>query len=166
MLGILPGSKSRWLESTTKKSQCKQLWTSHSWLKKIGNKRSRKFLKIFWNFFEVFAEIRRKNSILVIVRAHWHVQEVERYALSKFQPPTTLGDHQNVGKTIRTKIDFFGFWKSVFRNFSWIFEGIDNFRRQNQTRQITSYNVALRPTRFSTSLLSLHVACVILTKNR
>ena len=27
---------------------------------------------------------------------------------------------------------FFGFWKSVFRNFSWILEGIDNSRRQNQ----------------------------------
>ena len=51
-------------------------------------------------------EIRRKNSILVVVRAPWHVREVERYALSKFQPPTTLGDHQNVEKTIRKEIDF------------------------------------------------------------
>ena len=77
--------------------------------------------KIFENFFEiffeVFVEIRRKNSILVIVRAPWHVRAVERYALSKFQPPTTLGDHQNVEKTIRKKIYFFGFRKSVFRHF-------------------------------------------------
>ena len=77
-------------------------------------------------------EIRRKKSILVIARALWIVREVESYALSKFQPPTTLGDHQNVEKTIREKIVFFWFWKSVFRHFSWIFEGIDNFRRQNQ----------------------------------
>ena len=88
--------------------------------------------KIFEKKFEVFAEICRKNSILVIARALWIVREVESYALSKFQPPTTLGDHQNVEKTIREKIDFFWFRKSVFRHFSWIFEGIDNFRRQNQ----------------------------------
>ena len=81
------------------------------------NKRSRKFLKNFWKIFEVFAEIRRKNSILVVVRAPWHVREVKRYALSKFQPPTTLGDHQNVEKTIWKKIDFFGVRKSVFRHF-------------------------------------------------
>ena len=59
-----------------------------------------------------------KNSILVVVRALWHVREVESYAPSKFQPPTTLGDHQNVEKTIREKIDFFVFRKSVFRHFS------------------------------------------------
>ena len=88
--------------------------------------------KIFEFFLEVFAEIRRTNSILVIAQALWHVREVESYALSKFQPPTTLGDHQNVEKTIREKIYFFGFRKSVFRHFSWILEGIDNFRRQNQ----------------------------------
>ena len=97
-----------------------------------NNKRSRKFLKFFWKIFEVFAEIRRKNSILVIARSLWHVREVESYAPSKFQPPTTLGDHQNVEKTIRKKIDFFGFRKSVFRDFSWILEGIDIFQRQNQ----------------------------------
>ena len=34
--------------------------------------------------------------ILLILRAPWHVREVESYALSKFQPPTTLGDPQNV----------------------------------------------------------------------
>ena len=59
-------------------------------------------------------ENRRKNSILVVVRAPWHVREVERYALSKFQPPTTLGDHQNVEKTIRKKLDFLGFRNQFF----------------------------------------------------
>ena len=85
------------------------------------------------SFREVFAKVRRKKSISLIVGALWRVQEVESYALSKFQPPTTLGDHQNVEKTIRKKIDFFGFRKLVFRHFSWILEGIDNFRRQNQS---------------------------------
>ena len=45
-------------------------------------------------------EIRRKNSILVIVRAPWIVREVESYALSKFQPPTMLGDLQTIEKTM------------------------------------------------------------------
>ena len=58
--------------------------------------------------FEVFAEIRQKNSILAIARAFWHVREVESYAVSKFQPPTALGDHQNVEKTIWKKFDFGG----------------------------------------------------------
>ena len=40
--------------------------------------------------------------------------------MSKFQPPTTPGDHQNVDKTIRKKIGFFESWKSVL-------EGLDNF---------------------------------------
>ena len=60
------------------------------------------------------------------------VWEVESYTPSKFQPRTTLGDHQNVEKTIREKFNVFGFGKSVFHHFSLIFEGIDNFRRQNQ----------------------------------
>ena len=68
-----------------------------------------KILFFFLICFEVFAEKRRKNSILVIVRAFWIVREVESYAPSKFQPPTTLGDHQNVEKTIREKIYFLGF---------------------------------------------------------
>ena len=67
-----------------------------------------------------------------IVRAPWYVREVKSYAPSKFQPPTTLGDHQNVEKTIREKIYFFEFRKSVLGNFSWILKGIDNFKRQNQ----------------------------------
>ena len=70
-------------------------------------------------------------AISLIVRAPWYVQEVESYALSKFQPPTTLGDHQNVEKTIQEKVDFFGFRKSVFRHFSWILERIGSFQRQN-----------------------------------
>ena len=53
------------------------------------------------DFATVFAKIRRKNSISLIVRTPWGVQEVESYALAKFQPPTTLGDLQNVAKTIR-----------------------------------------------------------------
>ena len=68
----------------------------------------------FGKLFEDFAENCRKNSILVIVRAFWIVREVESYALSKFQPPTTLGDHQNVEKTIWEKIVFFWFRISVF----------------------------------------------------
>ena len=72
------------------------------------------FLFFFWIFFEVFAEIRRTNSILVIVRAFWIVREVESYAPSKFQPPTTLGDHQNVEKTIREKIYFLGLGNQFF----------------------------------------------------
>ena len=81
---------------------------------------------------ENFVEICWKKLILLIVRAFWHVREVESYAPSKFQPPTTLGDHQNVEKTIREKIDFLGFRKSVFRHFSLILEGIDIFKRQNR----------------------------------
>ena len=67
------------------------------------------FLKFFETFFEVFVEILRKNSILVIARALWIVREVESYAPSKFQPPTTLGDHRNVEKTIREQVAFLGF---------------------------------------------------------
>ena len=48
-----------------------------------------------------------KKSILFIVRTFWIVREVESYATSKFQPPTTLGDHQNV-EQIR-------FWSSFER---------------------------------------------------
>ena len=112
-----------------------RLWPSPTWhffWNESFDKRSRKFLKKFWKFFDVFAEIRRKNLIFVIVRAPWHVREVESYAPSKSQSPTTLGDHQNVEKTIRKKSNFFGFRKSVFRLFSWILEGIDNLRRQNK----------------------------------
>ena len=88
--------------------------------------------KIFEKVFEVLVENSRKQSILVIARALWIVREVESYAPTNFQPPTTLGDHQNVEKTIREKVFFWGFRKSVFRNFSWILEGIDNFKRQNR----------------------------------
>ena len=73
-----------------------------------------------------------KKSISLIVRAPWRVQEVESYALSKFQPPTMLGDHQKVEKTIRKKFDFFESRKSVLGNFFSILEGLDNFRCQNQ----------------------------------
>ena len=66
---------------------------------------------------KVFTEIGKKKTISLVVRTSRRVREVESYALSKFQPPTTLGDHQNVEKTIREKIDFLGFRKSVFRHF-------------------------------------------------
>ena len=62
---------------------------------------------------------------MLIVWALWHVREVESYALSKFQPPTTLGHPQTVEKTTREKLDFLdlgfgnrffiifaGFWRS------------------------------------------------------
>ena len=39
----------------------------------------------------------------LIVRALWIVREVESHALSKCQPPTTLGDPPKVEKTIRKK---------------------------------------------------------------
>ena len=52
---------------------------------------------------KVFAKVRRKNSISHIFQTFRRVREVESYALSKFQPPTTLGDHQNVEKTIQKK---------------------------------------------------------------
>ena len=60
----------------------------------------------FWIVFEALVEIRLINSISLIVQALWIVREVEAYALSKFQLPTTLGDPQNVEKTIRKKFDF------------------------------------------------------------
>ena len=50
-----------------------------------------------------FMEVRRKKSISLVVRAPWSVREVESYALSKFQPATTLGDPPNVEKTIHKK---------------------------------------------------------------
>ena len=66
---------------------------------------------------KVFAEILRNKSILCIFRTSRRVREVESYAPSKFQPPTTLGDPQNVEKTIRKKFNFLGSQKSVFRVF-------------------------------------------------
>ena len=65
-------------------------------------------LVFFQNIFEVFAKVRLKQSILLIVRAPCRVREVESYPLSKFQPPTTLGDPQKVEKTIRKKFVFSG----------------------------------------------------------
>ena len=48
-----------------------------------------------------------KNPVLHVFQTPWQV----RYALSKFQPPTTLGEPQNVQKTkpkqIRFFVDFF-----------------------------------------------------------
>ena len=67
-----------------------------------------------------------------ILRAPWRVREVESYVLSKFQPPTTLGDHQHVEKTIWKKFEFLRSRKSVFHHFSLILEELDNFRLQNQ----------------------------------
>ena len=66
--------------------------------------------ELFFKFFEVFAKVRRKNSILHIVPTPWRVREVESYALLKFQPPKTLDDR-----------------KSVFRHRWWISEELDNF---------------------------------------
>ena len=55
---------------------------------------------------KVVAEIRGNKLISLVVRTWWRVREVESYALSKFHSPATLGDLQNVVKTIRQKIDF------------------------------------------------------------
>ena len=41
-----------------------------------------------------------QKSISLIVRALWRVREIKRYELTKFQPPTTLGDLQNVKKNM------------------------------------------------------------------
>ena len=48
---------------------------------------------------KVFVEILGNKSISLTVRTSRRVREVESYALSKFQLPTTLGDPQNVKKT-------------------------------------------------------------------
>ena len=37
----------------------------------------------------------------LIIRDLWRIREVESYALSKFQPPTMLGDHQRVEKCLK-----------------------------------------------------------------
>ena len=86
----------------------RNVWAKQAIANKLAN---------FLICFSKFSQKLVKRSIMLIVRALWHVREVESYAPSKFQPPTTLGDHQNVEKTIRKKIDFFGFRKSVFRHF-------------------------------------------------
>ena len=65
---------------------------------------------------KIVMEISRKKSISFTVRTSRRVWEVESYALSKFQPPTTLGGLQNVEKT-NLKIKFFGVWEIVFRFF-------------------------------------------------
>ena len=50
-----------------------------------------RFVAIAKVFAKDFANFPGKNSISLIVRALWRVWEVESYALSKFQTPTTLG---------------------------------------------------------------------------
>ena len=55
-----------------------------------------------------------KTSISLIIWTSQRVLEVESYALSKFQPPTTLGDHQNIEKTIRKKQKKLGFGNQFF----------------------------------------------------
>ena len=67
--------------------------------------------------FAAIAKGRRKNSISLTRRTSRRVREVESYALSKFQPPTTLGARQNVEKTIRKKFDFLGVRKFLFGAF-------------------------------------------------
>ena len=67
-----------------------------------------RFAAIAKVFAKVIAKVRGTNSISLIVRTQWRFRGVESYALSKFQPPTTLGDPQNVEKAIRKNIIFFG----------------------------------------------------------
>ncbi len=76
-----------------------------------------RFAAIAKDFAKVFAEIRGKMFVLRIVRTPCHVWEVESYALLKFQPPTTLGEPQNVEKMIRKKRDLFWSRKLVVRRF-------------------------------------------------
>ena len=86
---------------------------------------------------KVFAEIRRNKSISLIVRTSWRVREVESYALSKFQPPTTLGDPLIVEKTIRKKFDFLGYRKSVL-----FFLDFGGARQFQKSKSVSSWNFA------------------------
>ena len=61
------------------------------------------FLNFFYKNLSVSRTFGLKKTISLIVWALWRVREVESYALSKFQPPMMLGDHQNVEKTIGRK---------------------------------------------------------------
>ena len=65
--------------------------------------------KVFIN-----TEILRKKSISLTIETSRRVWEVESYALSKFQPPTMLGDLQKVEKTIRKNLIFLGLGKQFF----------------------------------------------------
>ena len=88
-------------------------------------------------FEKVYAKARRKKSISLSVRTSRSVREVERHALSKFQPPTTLGDVQKVEKAIWKNIDFFWSRISVFRQFGEVLQELRPNGRQNQLhRQI------------------------------
>ena len=77
----------------------------------------------------------KKKSISHIVRPQWRIGERESYALSKFQPPTTLGDRQNIENTIRKKIDFFWSRSLVFREFGEVLEELRLNGRQNQLQR-------------------------------
>ncbi len=50
---------------------------------------------------KAFAAVHQKISISHVVHTQWCTQEVESKALSKFEPPTILGDSQDFEKTIR-----------------------------------------------------------------
>ena len=89
------------------------------------------FLIVFFTNFRSFRESSSKEIDFAHRLGALARLGVKSYALLKFQPPTMLGDHQNVEKTIWKKIDFFGFRKSIFRNFSWILERIGTFQHQN-----------------------------------
>ena len=94
-------------------------------------------------FAKVFAKARRKKSISHIVRTPWHVREVESYALSKFQPPTTLGGPQNVENTIWKKFYLFWFGKSVLRQFGEASEELRSNERQNQLQRQILHQIEL-----------------------
>ena len=78
-----------------------------------------KVFQKFWKTFDFFLEIRGKQSISHTVRTPWHVRNIENYAMSKFQPPTTLGDPQNVEKAKRKFLkDFADFFENFTRLFN------------------------------------------------
>ena len=110
-------------------------WSLHFILYYVASHGSLSGREFFFNFFEIFAKVPRINSISLIVRTSWQVREVASYALSKSQPPTTLGDPQNIEKTIWKKFYFFWSWKSVFHNSSWILEELRPNGRQNQLQR-------------------------------
>ena len=81
---------------------------------------------------KVFAENSwKKKAISLTVRTSRRLREVESYALSKFQPPTMLGDPQSAEKTIRKNSFRLGLGNQLFVVFPGFWRS-QNFRRQNQ----------------------------------
>ena len=91
--------------------------TSHFIMNNVEKKQAiaKLFESLLTFFFEVFAKFRgqKKNRFRSSLGRPGYALEVESYALSEFQPPTMLGDHQNVDKTTRKNSICLGYRKSV-----------------------------------------------------